>query len=376
MQFLDQYDVLAVAARVLRCSSEAAVGRTNLDAVDQVLADVRRTDGLAEAAATLLSGLIRARAFDGANRVVTVAVVLQFVSVNQADLRLEPVGEWDELLDRLAADEVAPAEIVGFLRARLEPERVTAEDLQQRLGVELRLEDEIAALARAELWRGAGMFEKFSDRARRVVVLAQDEARGLQHNFIGTEHLLLGLIEEGHGTAAKVLGAAPIPPQRRSGPGITGPAVRDLVVEIIGRGAHPTSGTVPFTPRAKSTLEHAYAEARDLGDDLLDTEHLLLGLLRDGEGVAAQVLTKLGADLDEVRRKMYAWRGHKTRIESTVAGFLADDADDSGATWTTFGRRHHLLAELSAVLDENERLHEQVAELRALLRRHDIDPDA
>ena len=373
MQFLDQYDVLAVAARVWRCSSETAVGRTNLDTVDRVLADVRRTDGLADAAGVLLAGLIRARAFDGANRVAAVAVVLQFVSVNQTDLRLEPVAEWDELLDRVTADAVTPTEVADFLDARLEPERVTAEDLRRQLDAELGLVDEVAALARAELWRGVEMFEKFTDRARQVVVLAQEEARGLQHNFIGTEHLLLGLIEEGHGTAAKVLGGAPIPPHRRTGPGITGPAVRDLVVEIIGRGAHPAPGTVPFTPRAKSTLEHAYAEARDLGDDLLDTEHLLLGLLRDGEGVAAQILIKLGADLDELRRKVLDRRGHRTRVESAVAGFLADD---SGSTWTTFGRRHHLLAELSAVLDENERLHEQVAELRALLRRHDIDPDA
>jgi hypothetical protein len=373
MQFLDQYDVLAVAARVWHCPAAAAIGRTNLDTVDQVLADVRRSDGLAEAAGVMLAGLIRTRPFDGANRVVTVAVVLQFVALNQADLRLEPVGEWDELLHLVTADAVTPAEITSFVRAHLEPEWGTDEDLRQRLDVDLRLEDELTVLARDALWRGEGMFEKFTDRARKVVVLAQEEARNLQHNFIGTEHLLLGLIEEGHGMAAKVLGGAPIPPQRRTGPGITGPAVRDLVVEIIGRGAHPASGTVPFTPRAKSTLEHAYAEARDLGDDLLDTEHLLLGLLRDGEGVAAQVLTKLGADLEEVRRKVLDRRGHKDRIESTVAGFLADD---SGSTWTTFGRRHHLLAELSAVLDENERLHEQVAELRALLRRHDIDPDA
>ncbi|TCO28302.1 ClpA/ClpB-like protein [Kribbella steppae] len=379
MQFLDAYDVLAVAARVLRCSSDDAVRRTNLDAVDQVLADVRRTSGLVEAAAVLLSGLIRARPFEGANRVVTVAVVLQFVAVNQADLRLEPVEEWDELLDRLTADSATPVEVADFIRARLSPDRVTAEDLQEHLRVELLLEDEVANLRASqapggeELWRGEGMFEKFSDRARRVVVLAQVEARQLQHNFIGTEHLLLGLIEEGQGLAAKVLSGDPATGWRPAGLGITAPAVRDLVVEIIGRGAHPTSSTVPFTPRAKSILEHAYQEARDLGDDVLDTEHLLLGLLRDGEGVAAQILMKLGADLDEVRRKVTEWRGHKQRVESAVTGFLADDA---GTAWTTFGRRHHLLTELSAVLEENERLHEQVAELRALLRRHDIDPDA
>jgi hypothetical protein len=368
MQFLDQYDVLAVAARVLRCSSEVAVRRTNLDMVDRVLADVRRTNGLAEAAAVLLSGLMRGRAFHGANRVVTVAVVLQFVAVNHADLRLEPVEEWDEVLDRLAADGLTPAEVADFLHARLMPERVTAEELQEHLKVELLLEDENLRLggsfsADEFTWRGAGMFERFSDRARRVVVLAQEEARKLNHTYIGTEHLLLGVIEEEHGRGAKIL----------AGMGVSAPAVRDLVVEIIGRGAgHSTSGTIPFTPRAKSTLEHAYHEARRLGVDYLDTEHLLLGLLRDGEGVAAQILMKLGGDLDDVRRKVEQRIEHRQRAESAVSDFLTEEA---APDWTTFGRRHHLLAELSAVLDENERLHEQVAELRDLLRRHNIDPD-
>ncbi|TDD15025.1 hypothetical protein E1218_32180 [Kribbella turkmenica] len=364
MRFLDPYDVLAVAARVLRCDSADAVRRTDLDAVDRVLADLRRTDTLAEAAAVLLSGLIRARAFDGANRVVTVAVVLQFVAVNRADLRLEPVDEWDDLLDRLRAGQVTPAEVAGFVGARLMPERVTAEDLQEHLRTELRLEDEIAARGGGELWRGGGMFDKFTDGARQVVVLAQEQARILQHNFIGTEHLLLGLLEEGQGRAGKVL----------HGLGVTGPAVRELVVEIIGRGAQGPSGTtVPFTPRAKSVLDHAYREARELGDDSLDTEHLLLGLLRDGEGVASQILTRLGAEREEIRAKVVGWRGRRQRAESAVADYLADD---TASTWPTFGRRHHLLHELNAVLDENERLHEQVAKLRALLRSNDIDPDS
>jgi hypothetical protein len=362
MRFLDQYDVLAVAARVLRCDSDDAVRRTDIDAVDRVLADVRRTSGLPEAAGVLLAGLVRARAFHGANRVVTLAVVLQFVAVNRADLRLEPVEEWDELLDRITADEATPAEVTEFIQARLKPERITTEELQDHLWMELRLEDEIASLSDA-MWRDVGMFETFSDRARQVIVLAQDEARGLQHDFIGTEHLLLGVIEERHGRGAKIL----------AGMGISAPAVRELVVEIIGRGAgHGSAGTIPFTPRAKSTLEHAYHEARRLGVEHLETEHLLLGLLRDGEGVAAQILMKLGGDLDDIRRKVEQRIEYRQRAEAAVSDYLTDEA---AATWPTFGRRHHLIAELNAVLEENERLHEQVAELRALLRRHDIDPD-
>lgn len=368
MQFFDQYDVLAVAARVLRCDSEDAVRRTDLDAVDRVLADVRRTSGLTGAAAVLLAGLIRARAFDGANRVVTLAVVLQFVAVNRADLRLEPVDEWDDLLDRISADETTPADVTVFIRDRLTPERITAEDLQDQLKVELLLAEEVTNLLSFRtvgelMGRGADMFERFSDAARRVVVLAQEEARQLGHNFIGTEHILLGILHEEHGAGAKVL----------AGMGVSAPAVRDLVVEIIGRGTGSGSGTIPFTPRAKSTLEHAYHEARRLGADNLGTEHLLLGLLRDAEGVAAQILMKLAGDLDDVRRKVEHRIEYRQRAESAVSDFLTEEGP---STWPTFGRRHHLLAELNAVLEENERLHEQVAKLRALLRRHDIDPDS
>ncbi len=135
------------------------------------------------------------------------------------------------------------------------------------------------------------MFQRFSDRARRVVVLAQEEARMLNHNYIGTEHLLLGLIQEGEGVAAKALESM----------GISLEAVRDQVEEIIGRGSSPPTGHIPFTPRAKKVLELSLREALQLGHNYIGTEHILLGLIREGEGVAAQVLMKLGADLDRVR---------------------------------------------------------------------------
>ena len=362
MRYLGRYDVLAVAARVLQCESEDAVRRTDLDAVDRVLADVRRTAGLAEAAGALLAGLVRERPFEGPNRVVAVAVVLQFTALNRAELRLEPVSEVDELLDRITAGDATAAEVAGFLRARLEPDPITADDLQEHLRLDLLLEDAVAELDVEDEWRrGIRMFERFSDPARQVVALAREEARKLDHVYIGTEHLLLGLIGEEHGIAAQVL----------AGFGITAPAVRDLVVEILGRG-RGEAGTIPFTPRAKSTFEYAWDEARRQGSDQLGTEHLLLGLLRDGDGVAGQILTKLTADPDAVRRKVEDRIDRRRRSESAVANMLADDT----SAWTTFGRRHHLLGELNHVLDENERLHEQVAHLRSLLRKHDIDPDA
>ena len=138
------------------------------------------------------------------------------------------------------------------------------------------------------------MFERFTDRARRVVVLAQEEARMLNHNYIGTEHILLGLIHEGEGVAAKALESL----------GISLEAVRAQVEEIIGQGQQAPSGHIPFTPRAKKVLELSLREALQLGHNYIGTEHILLGLIREGEGVAAQVLVKLGADLNRVRQQV------------------------------------------------------------------------
>jgi ATP-dependent Clp protease ATP-binding subunit ClpA len=138
------------------------------------------------------------------------------------------------------------------------------------------------------------MFERFTDRARRVVVLAQEEARMLGHNDVGTEHLLLGLIDEGDGVAAKALESL----------GISLVAVRQLVEEIIGPGDQVPSGGIPFTPRAKKVLELALRESLQLGHDSIGTEHILLGLIREGDGVAAQVLVKLGAEPDRVRQRV------------------------------------------------------------------------
>ncbi|HZJ40264.1 MAG TPA: Clp protease N-terminal domain-containing protein, partial [Demequina sp.] len=138
------------------------------------------------------------------------------------------------------------------------------------------------------------MFERFTDRARRVVVLAQEEARMLNHNYIGTEHILLGLVREGEGVAAKALEAMDI--------SLNG--VREQVQEIIGEGSHAPSGHIPFTPRAKKVLELSLREALQLGHNYIGTEHILLGLIREGEGVAAQVLGKLGAELSSVRQQV------------------------------------------------------------------------
>ena len=144
------------------------------------------------------------------------------------------------------------------------------------------------------LRRLAELFERFTDRARRVLVLAQEEARLLNHNFIGTEHILLGLIHEGEGVAAKALESL----------GISLEAVREKVEETIGPAGTSTTGSPPFTPRAKKVLELSLREALQLGHNYIGTEHMLLGLVREGEGVAAQVLVSLGADLSRVRQQV------------------------------------------------------------------------
>jgi ATP-dependent Clp protease ATP-binding subunit ClpC len=186
------------------------------------------------------------------------------------------------------------------------------------------------------------LFERFTDRARRVVVLAQEEARLLNHNYIGTEHILLGLIHEGEGVAAKALESL----------GISLEAVRSQVEEIIGQGGSSPSGHIPFTPRAKKVLELSLREALQLGHNYIGTEHILLGLIREGEGVAAQVLVKLGADLSRVRQQVIQLlsgysgpSGQGEKAGATAGGSATGEQTPSGSlVLDQFGRNLTQLA--------------------------------
>ena len=153
------------------------------------------------------------------------------------------------------------------------------------------------------------MFERFTDRARRVVVLAQEEARMLNHNYIGTEHILLGLIHEGEGVAAKALESL----------GISLDAVRQQVEEIIGQGQQAPSGHIPFTPRAKKVLELSLREALQLGHNYIGTEHILLGLIREGEGIRGTDPGRL-----RCRRRHRPQRGHQPALGAEPAGPATD----------------------------------------------------
>ncbi len=188
------------------------------------------------------------------------------------------------------------------------------------------------------------MFERFTDRARRVVVLAQEEARLLNHNYIGTEHILLGLIHEGEGVAARSLQSL----------GIRLDSVRSQVVETIGQGHQSPSGHIPFTPRAKKVLELSLREALQLGHNYIGTEHILLGLIREGDGVAAQVLEKLGADLPKVRQT----------VIQLLSGGSSDEPTPAGTAPSTRGSA----VSGSTVLDQFGR------NLTQLAGEHELDP--
>ena len=177
------------------------------------------------------------------------------------------------------------------------------------------------------------MFERFTDRARRVVVFAQEEARGLNHNWIGTEHLLLAVIREGQGVGAKALESMQVSLD----------AARQQVESIIGRGQEPVSdGHIPFTPRAKKVLELSLREALQLGHDYIGTEHILLGLIREGDGVAGQVLVNLGCDLNRTRQQVIRLlHGHQGRQAalSTIGEDLGDRLASMAARLAVIERR-------------------------------------
>ena len=185
------------------------------------------------------------------------------------------------------------------------------------------------------------MFERLTDRARRVMDLAQDEARRLQHNYIGTEHLLLGLLGEGEGVAAQALQSL----------GIGLAAARQQVEQIAGRGQQAAPEHIPFTPRAKKVLGLARREALQLGHHYIGTEHILLGLIREGDGVAAHVLAALGAGLNPVRQQVI-------RLLQDTQG-TDELAGGRGARQRPPGRRQRGL--LPEVLDRVESIEEQLS---------------
>jgi prophage maintenance system killer protein len=403
MMTLDVVDLVIIASRTLKLDTDQALDLLDPTAAQAALARAR-TRGAGEdptrQAAALLHALVAQRPLRRGNQRVALAAMLQLLALNGWQLDPEQPEATRVMVAELEAGTLDTDDVVAWLVPRLRPSDRAATCAKETPMPRLPLAEKIRmATMRAQ---PKGLFQRFTDRARRVVHLAQEEARLLRHNYVGTEHLLLGLLYEGEGIAAQALGSF----------GISLEAVRAQVEQIIGRGQVAPSGHIPFTPRAKKVLELSLREALHLGHNYIGTEHLLLGLVREGEGVAAQVLGRFDADHARVREQVLGLvsddceePGAPTRLvrvsvpEDLVqaaerlaevrrqkeAAFDAGDLDRAAALRD---QEKQLLADklrlerqltagvdVWAVIAENERVHREVERLRELLRQHGIEPN-
>jgi len=398
---LEVADLVVIASRTLGLDTGQVLDLLDPAAAERALALVRPGSGPGDPAglaAVLLHALVRERPLRRGNQQVALAAMLQFLGLNGWELDPDPPGPVAAMVAELAVGTLDVRNAADWLAPRLRPAGragTRAKEALVRRGSALLLAER---LKRATMRTQAkGMFGRFTDRARRAVNLAQEEARLLRHDYVGTEHLLLGLLFESEGVAAKALESV----------GISREHVRGQVEEIIGHGQGSRSGHIPFTPQAKKVLELSLREALALGHHYIGTEHLLLGVLREGEGVAAQVLTRLGTGHAQVReRVLNMLRGNCEQVDpqTQLAADLVDtaeqlaevrrhkeaafDAGDLDAAAALRDRERQLLAgklrleqQLTAgaggraVIAENQRLLRELEHLRDLLRQHGIEPD-
>jgi Clp amino terminal domain, pathogenicity island component len=290
---LDLLDLAAAEAALAEAGAEALAAGDHPAAGDYPPAGDRAAgDPAAEdpaaAAAALLCALVLRRPFRRGNDRIALVAALQLLALHGCRANLDPPEATMSIIAGITAGQAGTAEVRNWLLPRLyresEAEKWEAQ-MQNLLPARRRRR-------RADKSSG-GLFMRFNDEARQAIVLAHEEARTLNHGYIGTEHILLGLLHEGDGIAARAL----------QGLGITLAAVRQRVQEIIGHGKERPSGHIPFTPRAKKVIQLSRQEAADLGSDHIATEHILLALTREGGGVAAQVLTRLGAGHGRLREE-------------------------------------------------------------------------
>jgi prophage maintenance system killer protein len=397
---LEVADLVVIASRTLGLDTRRVLDLLDVAAAEHALAQARpgsEPGDLATQAAALLDALVRQRPLRRGNQQVALVAMLQFLALNGWEVDLDPPGPVAAVVADVAAGALSTENLAGWLAPRLRPSgRAGAGVKEAPMRRRLPLAEKIRkATMRTQ---PKGMFQRFTDRARRAVHLAQEEARLLCHNYVGTEHLLLGLLFEGEGVAAKALESLSISRED----------VRGQVEEIIGRGqSPPIAGHIPFTPRAKKVLELSLREALALGHHYIGTEHLLLGLLREGEGVAAQVLVRLGAAHAQVRERVLdlldgecGQAGPQAQLVADLADAVeqlaqvrrhkeaAFDAGDLDSAAALRDRERWLLASQlrleqqltvgvsgQAIIDENQQLHRELDRLRDLLRQHGIEPD-
>jgi prophage maintenance system killer protein len=287
-------DLVVAASRTLDLDTGATLDLLDLAAAETALAEARAGalaagDDPAAGAAALLYALVLRRPFRRGNDRIALVAALQLLAMHGCRANLDPPEATMSIIAGITAGQVGAPEVRNWLLPRLYRESEAAKwEAQMRNLLPARRRRRRADKS------GGGLFVRFSDQARQAIVLAHEEARTLDHGYIGTEHILLGLLHEGDGIAAHTLQAL----------GISLVAVRQRVAEIIGRGKECPSGHIPFTPRAKKVMQLSRQEAAELGSDYIATEHILLALSREGSGVAAQVLTRLGADPGRLREQV------------------------------------------------------------------------
>ena len=338
---LEVADLVLIAGRTLGLDTGQVLDLLDVVAAGDALAQARpgsEAGDPAAGAAALLHALVRQRPLARGNQRVALAAMLQFLAVNGWDMDPDPPGPVAAMVAQLAAGTLDAGNAADWLAPRLRRGGRPAAGVREapvRPRPVLPLSERIKmATIRTRSTSSPDPFRRFTDPAKRAVVLAQEEAGALHHNYIGTEHLLLGVLHEGESVAALVLKSL----------GISLEEARNRLKEIADRGQDAPARHMPFTPAARKVIEGALQEALRLGHTNVGSEHLLLALLREGDGVAEQVLADLGAGYAQVRER--------------VLGLLTETG-----------------ADVQAVIAENQRVHRELDRLRRLLRQHGIEPD-
>ena len=387
MNPLDVADLVVIAGKTLGLDTHTALDQLDLGAVQTAVSEAAPAADSGDpalAAAALLAALVRHHPWDADTGPVAVAAATTFLALHGWQADLDPPEAVREVIAALGGGRLDTAGLAAWLTPRLSPSPHK----------EAPMSGWLPGRSKSGRRRGS-LFQRFSAGARDTVIASQQEARSLRHGYIGTEHLLLGLLRQDSGVAAQALRAA----------GVDAEAARQEVLDIIGHGHVAVHGGIPFTPRAKKVLELALRESRHLGHLYIGTEHLLLGLLREGHGVACQVLSRLGADADMIRQQLAERSGQpevpgepvpppgirdydlhiaQARLDKDAA-LDTGDAEQAAAARGTEKRliaeRDQLIAEWSAGADvaalgrEIDRLRDQVRRLQDLLLRHGIEPE-
>jgi hypothetical protein len=393
---MDLGTLVVIAGRALGQDAPAVLDLLDVSAAEAALAEADSPaagSAPAERAAALLSALIRHRPLPRGNDQAAVLATVTFLAVNGWQVDLEPAEDTAAVVAGLAAGRRSATDLAAWLSPRISAYREPA--VPRSPAREAPMHGWLPNLRRNPRRKGDLMFRRFSPRAREVLISAQQEARALHHGFIGTEHILLGLLRDRDGVAGRALHVLGISPE----------AAREQVLDIIGEGGHEPAGHIPLTPRSKRVLELAVQEAVRLGHLHVGTEHILLGLVREGDGVGWHVLHRLGLTVPRVRDQVLQLvsqdrqapgqvitppgiRDYDTRIElarqAKDAAVDAKDLDRAAAARESekelLAGRERLIAQWSAGVDiptlgrELDWLRDEVNRLQGLLLRRGIDP--